>query len=198
MSKPKIGVILGSTREGRFGEKPANWIVELGKHRPELEFEIVDLRDFPLPFFGEQGSPVHVGPADEASAWRKKLATLDGFVVIAAEYNHAPTAVLKNALDHARAEWERKPIAYIGYGGVGAARAIEHLRMVAIEQQMAPIKSAVHILWPDYMAAANGAPLSGMSHLNDAGNAMLADLSWWTVALKNARDAGQLVVKAAA
>lgn len=198
MSKPKIGVILGSTREGRFGEKPANWVLELGKQRPELEFELVDLRDFPLPFFGEQGSPVHVGPADEASAWRKKLAGLDGFVVIAAEYNHAPTAVLKNALDHARAEWVRKPIAYVGYGGVGAARAIEHLRMVSIEQQMAPVKSAVHILWPDYMAAMNGASLSSMDHLNQAGTAMLADISWWAIALKTARDAEQSLAKAAA
>lgn len=197
MSKPKIGIVVGSTREGRFAEKPAHWLLELGKKRTELDFEIVDLRDFPLPFFGEQGSPAHVGPANEASAWRKKLAELDGFVVLAAEYNHAPTAVLKNALDHARSEWVRKPIAYAGYGGVGAARAIEQLRMVAIEQQMAPIKSAVHILWPDYMAANNGADLSSMEHLNQAGAAMLADLSWWTIALKNARDAEKSLAKAA-
>lgn len=197
MSKPKIGVILGSTREGRFGDKPANWIVDLGKQRQDIEFELVDLRDYPMAFFGEPGSPPMVGPADEASPWRKKLATLDGFIIVAAEYNHAPTGVLKNALDHARVEWVRKPIAYVGYGGVGGARAVEQLRQIAIEQQMAPIKSAVHILWPDYMTVQQGTNLADLEHLNQGAAALLSDLAWWTHALKAAREAGEVQSKAA-
>lgn len=197
MSKPKIGVILGSTREGRFGDKPANWIVDLGKQRQDIDIELIDLRDFPMAFFGEPGSKPHVGPADEASAWRKKLAEFDGFIVIAAEYNHAPTGVLKNALDHARTEWVRKPIAYVGYGGVGGARAVEQLRQIAIEQQMAPIKSAVHILWPDYMTVQQGGNLADLEHLNQGGVALLDDLSWWSHALKTAREAGETLTKAA-
>lgn len=197
MSKPKIGVILGSTREGRFGDKPANWIIELGRQRQDIQIELIDLRDFPMPFFGEPGSKPHVGPAAEASAWRRKLSDFDGFVVVTAEYNHAPTAVLKNALDHARTEWVRKPIAYVGYGGVGGARAVEQLRQVAIEQQMAPIKSAVHILWPDYMTVQQGGNLADLEHLNQGAIALLDDLSWWAHALKAAREIEEIQAKAA-
>lgn len=198
MSKPKIGVILGSTRDGRFGDKPANWIVDLGKKHNDIDVELIDLRDFPLPFFGEPGSPAFVGPDEEAGVWRKKLAGFDGFIVIVAEYNHGPTAVLKNALDHARVEWARKPVAYVGYGGVGAARAIEQLRLIAVEQQMAPVKSAVHILWPDYLAASQGKPLAELEHLNQAANAVLDDIAWWASALRTARLADQVEAKAAA
>ncbi|EBX4817022.1 NAD(P)H-dependent oxidoreductase [Salmonella enterica subsp. enterica] len=197
MSKPKIGVILGSTREGRFGDKPAKWILDLGKNRPDVDLELIDLRDFPMPFFGEPGAPQHVGPAEEASAWRKTLARYDGFIFIVAEYNHAPTGVLKNAIDLARVEWARKPVAYVGYGGVGGARAVQQLKQIAIEQQMAPVKSAVHILFPDYMAVAKGTDLASMDHINQAAVAMLDDLSWWTNALKSARENVE-TVKAAA
>lgn len=196
--KPKIGVIVGSTREGRFADKPSEWIIALGKQHKDLDFELVDLRDYPMPFFGEAGAPAHIGPAEEASAWRRKLATLDGFVMIVAEYNHAPTGVLKNALDLARAEWARKPVAYVGYGGVGGARAIQQLKQVAVELQMAPVKSAVHILWPDYVAINNGGKLAEMDHLNQGANAMLDDLAWWAVALKDAREADVSEKKAAA
>lgn len=197
MAKPRIGIIIGSTRQGRFADKPAEWITAAARARGDLEVEVLDLRDYPLPFLGEPDSLPFVGPIEQASDWRKKLAGLDGFIVIAAEYNHGPTAVLKNALDSARAEWVRKPITYVGYGGVGGARAIEQLRMVAIEQQMAPTKSAVHILWPDYLAVAQGGSLADKEHLNQAATAMLDDLTWWTRALKAARSADVQTAKAA-
>src|SRR5258707_11962093 len=87
-----------------------------------------------------------------AQRWQKKVGEFDAFFFTAAEYNRGPTAVLKNALDYAHAEWGNKPVAFVGYGGVGGARAVEQLRLHAIELQMAPIRSAIHILFPDYLA----------------------------------------------
>ena len=189
MSKPKIGIIVGSTREGRFADTPTEWIAKIAKSRGDLDIEIVDLRDYPLPFFAEAKSPAWATPENEvARKWAAKVEQLDGFIFTAAEYNHGPTAVLKNAIDYAANEWNRKPAAFVGYGGVGGARAIEHLRMISIEMQMAPTKAAVHILWPDFLAVMQGKKLEEIDHLNQAAGAMLDDLAWWAKVLKAARD----------
>lgn len=189
MSKSRIAVIVGSTRPGRFADKPAEWIAERITAHPALEGEIIDLRDHPLPFYGDADATLAPDTPNEAvRAWRERLAPFDGFILVAAEYNHAPTAVLKNALDMARAEWVRKPISFVAYGGVGGARAVEQLRMIAVELQMAPIKQAVHILWPDYMAVQQGGRLADMLHLDDNAAAMLDDLAWWAESLRAARD----------
>jgi NAD(P)H-dependent FMN reductase len=138
-AKPRIGIVSSSTREGRFGEKPAKWIHELAAKRGELDLELIDLRNYPMPFFAEPTSPAYAPPANEvARRWAAKVDGLDGFIFVTAEYNHGPTAVLKNALDYAYREFNRKPAAYVGYGGVGAARAIEQLRLISVELQMAP------------------------------------------------------------
>lgn len=191
MSKPRIGVIVGSTRPGRFGDKPAEWIAERAKATGAFEVELLDLRDYKLPFFDEQTSPAYApSQADGAKAWQDKIASLDGFIVTAAEYNRGPTAVLKNALDYAYNEWNRKPIGFVGYGGVGGARAVEQLRLIAIELQMAPVRAAVHIVWADYMQIASGdRKVSDFAHLNQAGDDMLGQLGWWAGALKTAREA---------
>jgi NAD(P)H-dependent FMN reductase len=98
--------------------------------------------------------------------------------------------VLKNALDYAYNEWNRKPIGFVGYGGVGGARAIEQLRLIAVELQMAPVRTGVHIAWADYMQVASGdKKLSDFGHLNQSADDMLAQLVWWANALKTARDA---------
>ncbi len=199
MAKPRIGVIIGSTRPGRFGDKPAEWIAERAKASGEFEVEIVDLRDYPLPFFDEQASPAYApSNADGAKAWQDKIASLDGYIVTAAEYNRGPTAVLKNALDYAYNEWNNKPVAFVGYGGVGGARAIEQLRLHAVELQMNPIRNGVHIVWADYAQIASGdKKLSDFAHLNDAADGMLKQLGWWTRALKTARDGDKAAAKAA-
>ncbi|WP_353644990.1 NAD(P)H-dependent oxidoreductase [Mesorhizobium sp. WSM2239] len=200
MSKPKIGIVIGSTRETRFADKPAEWIASIAKARGDLDIEIVDLRDYPLPFFEEAKSPAWAAPESEvARKWGSKVAELDGFIFTAAEYNHGPTAVLKNAIDYAAREWNRKPVSFIGYGGVGGARAIEQLRQIAIEMQMAPTKAAVHILWPDYLAVLQGKKLEEIDHLNQAATAMLDDVAWWAKVLKAARDNDAVIseVKAA-
>src|SRR5690606_27886063 len=130
---------------------------ERAKAIGEFDVEIVDLRDFPLPFFDEQSSPAYVpSQAEGAKAWQDKIASLDGYIITAAEYNRSPTGVLKNALDYAYNEWNNKPVGFVGYGGVGGARAIEQLRLIAVELQMAPVRNAVHITWGDYMQVAQG------------------------------------------
>jgi len=190
MSKPKIGIIVGSTRDTRFGDKPTAWIANIAKERTDLEFEVVDIRDYDLPFFNEVASNAWVPSKSEAAQkWQKKIASLDGFLIVAAEYNHAPTASLKNALDQAYTEWNKKPVAFVGYGAVGAARAIEQLRAIAVELQMAPTRTAVHIAGGDFMGVwQQGKKLEDLEHLNQSGRDTIAQLAWWTHALKAARD----------
>src|ERR1043165_6322725 len=110
-SKPRIGIVIGSTPEGRFGDKPAQWIHGIARQRTDLDVELIDLRDPPLPFFEEPASPAWAPVKNEAAqAWAAKLAGLDGLIVVTPEYNHAAPAVLKNAFDYAYKEFNRKPI----------------------------------------------------------------------------------------
>src|ERR1700682_2498647 len=150
----KIGMIVGSTRQNRFADTPVKWLGGGAAARADLRLEVLDLRDYRLPFFNEPASPAYTGgvytpPA--AGAWRKRIGGFDAFIATVAEYNHGPTAVLKNAFDSAYLEWQRKPIAFVGYGGVGAARAIEQLRGVVIELQMVPIAQGVNIGMEPYL-----------------------------------------------
>ena len=199
MSKPKIAVVIGSTRENRFGDKPAAWISEIAKERGDLDIEIVDLRDHPLPFFDEVGSSLYVpSQSEEAQRWQKKVAEFDGFIFTAAEYNRGPTAVLKNALDYAYTEWNRKPAAFVGYGGVGGARAVEQLRLHAIELQMAPTRNAVHVTFGDFIQIMQqGKKLEDFEHLKQAATTMLDELAWWAKVLKTARENDAKVAQAA-
>lgn len=201
MSKPRIAIVVGSTRAVRFADKPAEWIAGIARQHADIEVEVVDLRDYPLPFFEEAASSLWAPSQSEvAQRWQKKVAEFDGFIFTAAEYTHGPTAVLKNALDYAYTEWNKKPAGFVGYGGVGAARAIEQLRLHAVELQMAPVRSAVHITWADYLAVKQGGQaLDQFEHLNQAGQALVDDVVWWAKALKAARkaDAAAEEVKAA-
>jgi NAD(P)H-dependent FMN reductase len=191
MGKPHIGIVISTTREGRFGDKPARWIRDLAAARGDLEVEIIDLRDYPLPFFDEPFSPLYAPPQHEvARRWGQKVAALDGFIFVTAEYNHGVPAVLKNALDYAYAGFNRKPVAFVGYGGVGGARAVEQLRLISIELQMAPTRSGVHIGGGDFMAMLmQGKSFADMPHLEPTALTMLDELAWWVHALKGARDA---------
>lgn len=190
MSKPKIAVVLGSTREARFADVPGQWIAELASKRGDLEVEIVDLRDFPLPFFDEVASSLWVPSQNEvAQQWQKKVDEFDGFIFVTGEYTRGPTAVLKNALDYAYNEWNKKPAGFIGYGGVGGARAVEQLRLNAIELQMVPVRTAAHIVYADYLAIRGGKPIAEFEHITAAGAEMLDQLSWYARALKTARNA---------
>ncbi|KQZ14227.1 FMN reductase [Mesorhizobium sp. Root554] len=191
MSKPKIAIVVGSTRAARFADKPVEWIARIARQHADIDVEVVDLRDFPLPFFDEVASSAWVPSQNEvAQRWQRKVAEFDGFIFTAAEYNHGPTAVLKNAIDYASNEWNKKPAGFVGYGGVGGARAVEQLRMHAVELQMAPVKSAVHITWGDLLAVREGQKkLDDLEHLNQAAQALINDVAWWAKALKKAREA---------
>ena len=187
----KLAIIISSTRATRFADKPTKWVKDIADQRSDAAFEVLDLRDFPMPFFDEVASNAWA-PTTNAVAvrWQQKLAEFDGYIFITAEYNHGPTGVLKNALDYAYPEWNKKPAAFVGYGSVGAARAIEQLRTIAIELQMAPIRTGVHIQGADFMGAwQQGAALEDMAHLQPGVQALLDELIWWATALKTAREA---------
>lgn len=194
MAKPRIAVIIGSTRKTRFADKPAEWFMSKVADHPELDFELVDLRDFDLPLFDEAASNLWAPSQDpRAVAWQKKVGEFDGYVFIVAEYNHSITGSLKNALDQAFVEWNHKPAAAVAYGGVGGARAVEHLRAIAVELEMVPIRGAVHIGGADAFKVmpigANG-PMSDIdANLQGGLQKLLTDLTWWTKATVAARQA---------
>lgn len=187
----KVQIIVGSTRQGRFSEKPAAWIYEQAKKRKDWEVELVDLRDYPLPFFEEPVSPSMMDGEynnPDLQRWSRKVSEADGYIVVTPEYNHGYPAVLKNALDSEYHGWNKKPVGFVSYGNVGGARSVEQLRQVAVELQMAPVRQAIHIQWPLYMEVTNAKggeqPLDKME--NQA-NVLLDQLDWWGKALKYAR-----------
>ena len=140
----RIGIILGSTRPNRNGEQVASWVLELASGRDDAEFELVDLRDFPLPHLDEPLPPSLGQYAnDHTKQWAEKIASFDGFVMVTPEYNHSTSGVLKNAIDFLYTEWNNKAVGFVSYGGVGGARAAEHLRLVAGELQMADVRQQV-------------------------------------------------------
>lgn len=191
-----VSIIVGSTREGRFSDAPARWIKSHLEQRPGLTTRVLDLRDYQLPFFDSAMLPGISGrPAYENEAvrrWTEQIALSDAFVVATAEYNYGPPAVLKNALDWVYPEWQRKPIGFVSWGSVGGARAVQQLREISIELQMAPIRSAVHIPVGAVFAHFQGktdeieAALKGQ---DDQAGKMIDDLLWWSDALKTARTA---------
>lgn len=198
MSKPKIAIIIGTTRAARFGHKPAQWLYGIASERDDMEVELVDLRDYPLPFFDEAASNAYVPSKNEvAQRWQQKVAQFDGYIFVTAEYNRSVPAVLKNALDYAYPEWNGKPAAFLGYGAVGAARAVEHLRQIAIELQMAPIRTGVHIQGADFIAVwKEGKNIGDLSYLRQNAVDMLNQLAWWAKALKTAREKPAMAIAA--
>ncbi len=180
----KIAVIIGSTRDSRFADKPANWILDRAKARGDMEVNLVDIRDFDLPFFNEKASNMWMPSEDpRAVAWQKKLAEYDGYIFVTSEYNRSIPASLKNALDQAYVEWVRKPAAVVSYGSVGGTRAAEHLRTIAIELQMVPIRAGVHIGGSEFMKVhpmgADG-PMNGIEDaIGNSADDMLDNLVWW-------------------
>ncbi|UTH49168.1 NAD(P)H-dependent oxidoreductase [Loktanella salsilacus] len=189
---PNIAIIIGSTRDSRFADKPAAWMLKQAQARGDMTVELVDLRDFDLPLFNEMGGNKFVPTQNPAAlAWQAKIAEFDGYIFVTAEYNHSVTGALKNALDQAYVEWNRKPMGAIGYGGLGAARAVEHLRNIAVELEMVPVRGAVHIAGGDFMAVhplgANGPIEDIEDHLLGGAKELLNDIVWWANAAKAAK-----------
>ena len=182
----KIFVIVGTVRQGRVGRKVADWyLAEAKKAAPDVEFEILDTAELNLPLFNEPMPPLYhqYGALQEKLA--EKIASADGFVVVTGEYNHSIPGSLKNLLDYVAAEWGRKPAAFVGYGGGGAIRAIEHIIQVFNFLGVATIKDHITInaIWE--ALDENGTPKPG--YVYGSIPDQLKELSWWAKALKQAR-----------
>jgi len=192
MSKPKIGVIISSTRPTRFGEKPAKWILEHAKARGDIDVELVDLLDYPLPLFDAPASDFWMPTPNEVAAkWQAKLNEFDGYIVVVAEYNRSITGALKNAIDWAYKPFMKKAVAYVGYGSVGGARAIEHLRNIMVELQAVSVRHAIHIGGSDFVPVMMGQKTweETAPRFDAFVPEVLENLVWWTNATKAARDA---------
>ena len=193
-AKPKIGLIIGSTRPTRFADKPAQWMLKQAQARGDMDVELIDLRDHPLPFFDEMASNMWMPSKNpEAIRWQETIGGFDGYIFVVAEYNHSITGVLKNALDQAYKEWIRKPFTVIGYGGTGAARAVEHLRSIAVELQMVSTHAGVHIGGADFFSVF---PMGGNKPIEDieasllpSAKTALDELLWWSKATMAAKAA---------
>lgn len=190
MGKLRIAVIISSTRDTRFGPIAAEWMAGVARERDDLEIELVDLRDFDLPFFNEKMSNRAMPSEDpRAVAWQKKIGEFDGYIVAMAEYNRSVTGAMKNAFDQAYVEWNRKPIGFVGYGSVGGAFAIQNARVIAVELQMVPVRAAVHIGGSEYVKVVH--QRQPMTEIEPAilpsANDLLDEIIWWGNATKAAR-----------
>jgi NAD(P)H-dependent FMN reductase len=195
----KLLVIVGSTRPGRAADRVLPWLTEKTAGHAAFETEIVDLRDWPLPIFGEHlgtigdfNDPTYSEPL--VKAWNNKIKAADAYIIVTPEYNHSIPGGLKNAIDTVFFSFgfRNKPVAFVGYsaGVAGGVRAIEHLAHVFIETESVPMRSSVVI--PFVTAAFDeGKPVSPMT--NVAADIMLDDLAWWSAALEKARAGGELL-----
>lgn len=148
----RIGIILGSTRPGRVGEAVAKWVHALAQKKGGAEYELVDIKDFNLPLLDESVPP-SMGQYEKphTKAWAAKIATFDGFVFVTPEYNHGTSGALKNAIDFVYKEWNNKAAAFVSYGSAGGARAVEQLRLVMAELQVADVRAQVMLsLFTDF------------------------------------------------
>lgn len=163
------------------------------KKQTGIIVEMLDLRDYDMPFFNEAVSPSFKKEPYENEAvarFTKKIDEGDAFIMVTPEYNHSTSGVLKNAIDWIGPEWNNKPIAFVSYGSVGGARAVEQLRLIAIELQMAPIREAIHINGEQYFPVimGGGDHLKLLASYEDKAQNMISRLFWWAKALKTARE----------
>lgn len=181
-----IGVILGSTRPQRAGAGVAQWFMKQTEVYTDVSFQFIDLIDVNLPFLDEPVPPLMQQYQNEhTKQWSRTISALDGYIVVTPEYNHSFPAVLKNAFDYVYHEWARKPIAFVSYGAnAGGARAVEQLRLVAVELQMAPVRE--QILIPTIWNAMDGDVVKTDHILGDLPK-MMTDLFWWANVLKKGR-----------
>lgn len=189
---PLIKVIVGSTRNGRFGIQPATWIMELSKEYPDATFELVDLAEVNLPMFDDATPPSMVTDnnydKESTRLWAKTIGEADGFVFVTAEYNYGVPAALKNALDTVSNEWNFKPVAYVSYGtAAGGSRAVEHLRGSAGWLRQYDIREQV-ILSNYWAQLDDKGQFTPNEHQVHGAQAMLKSLIFWANAMKPARE----------
>jgi NAD(P)H-dependent FMN reductase len=186
MTELKIAVIVGSTRPGRHARAVADWLVAEAEGRPGVQYDVVDLRNHPLPLLDE-AMPPGLGQYENAHTKARAgvIAAYDGFVFVSPEYNHSTSAALKNALDYLYAEWVNKAASFAAYGSVGGARAVEHLRLICAELQIATVRQQLAFsLFTDFENISTFAPAA--LH-QDSAMTMFAQLESWAGALKTLR-----------
>ena len=184
----KIAIILGSTRPNRNGEQVADWVAKQASSR-NASYDLIDLRDHPLPILDEPVPPsMGQYQHDHTKAWGEVIGQYDGFVFVTPEYNHSTSGVLKNAIDHLYAEWNNKACAFVGYGSLGGARAVEHLRAITSELQLAHVRQQVALsLYQDWEDFEDFKPAQPNE---EALTTLFDQLESWAEALKSTRDDG--------
>ncbi|MEJ7649893.1 MAG: NAD(P)H-dependent oxidoreductase [Nakamurella sp.] len=188
MNNLKIAIILGSTRPGRNGKPVADWVLSKAAQRPAADYELIDLADYPLPHLDEAAPPSMGQYAGEhTKAWADIISQFDGYVFVTPEYNHSTSGVLKNSIDYLYAEWNNKAAAFVSYGALGGARAIEHLRGIASELQIAHVRQQLSFsLFTDFENFSTFAP----ADQHDAATTQMFDqLESWAAALQSVRAA---------
>ncbi|GAA0969474.1 NAD(P)H-dependent oxidoreductase [Acrocarpospora macrocephala] len=178
----RIAIIVGSVRPGRYSRVVADWVLAQAEGRQDAKFEIVDLIDHPLPHLDEP-VPASGGRYDNehTKAWSEVIGGFDGFVFVTPEYNHSTTGVLKNAIDFLYAEWNNKAAGFVSYGVAGGVRAVEHLRLVAAEVQLATTRSQVALSF--YTDFENFTTLTPGAHQVDALATTFDQVVAWSDAL---------------
>jgi NAD(P)H-dependent FMN reductase len=181
-----IAIIIGSTRPGRKGEAVARWVMDHAALRTDATFELVDIADYNLPLLNEINTPsMHQYELAHTKRWADKIARFDGFIFVTPEYNHGVPAALKNALDYLYDEWNNKAAGFVSYGSMGGVRAIEQLRQVMAELQVADVRSSVNfMLSEDFVDYTVFKPSEG--HEEDL-ESLLDQLIAWSKALKAVR-----------
>lgn len=182
----KIGIIIGSTRPNRKAEVVATWFQDIARARNDAEYELVDIRDYSLPLLDEPIPPSQGKYSQEhTKKWAAKIASLDAFVFVTPEYNHATSGALKNAIDFLYAEWNNKAAGFVGYGSMSGSRAVENLRLIMGELQVADVRSQVGLsLFTDFENFTTFKP--GPQHTASI-TSMLDQLVSWGTALRTVR-----------
>src|SRR5213595_2361845 len=174
----RIAIIIGSTRPGRNGEAVAKWVHEVAQKRSDAEFELVDIKDFNLPLLDEPMPPI-MGQYSKphTKAWAAKIGSFDAYVFVTPEYNHGISGALKNAIDFLFAEWNNKAAGFVSYGGASGARAVEQLRLVLAEVQIATVRNQVLLsLFTDFE---NFSVFKPAPQHEKSVNAMLEQVTAW-------------------
>jgi len=183
----RIAIIIGSTRPGRNGEAVAKWVYEIAQKRSDAQFELVDIKDFNLPLLDEPVPPI-MGQYTQphTKIWSAKIASFDAYVFVTPEYNHATSAALKNAIDFLYHEWVNKAAGFVGYGGAAGVRAVENLRLIMGEMQVATVRAQVGLsLFTDFENFSVFKPVPQQEQSVDA---MLDQVIAWGGALKTMRE----------
>lgn len=182
----KIGIIVGSTRPGRNAEAVAKWVYENASKRNDAQFEIVDIKDYNLPLLDEPiPASMHQYQNEHTKAWAAKINSLDAFIFVSPEYNHAVTGALKNALDYVYSEWNNKSAGFVSYGSAGGVRAVEQLRLIMGELMVADVRAQVILsLFTDFE---NFSVFKPASYHEASLNTMIDQVIAWGQAMKTLR-----------